>query len=341
MDDTLPMSPESQKTPRILVVHRGNVLLELISHFSDESILSKNVKIQLVLPDGHFEMGHDDGGVVRDCLSEFWHDFYDQCTMGSSLKLPFLRHDFGQAQWESVGRIIAFGWRKEKYLPVRLAPVILEQAASGYIKSDLIENFLKFVPEGDQAVFESWRSDFDSVDKDELLEILDNYLCRKGPTANNFGDILQELAHKKLLQEPAYVIDQWATTLSTAGLEIEQILTTYEYLLPTSRKVVKSLSFPEALNTQEKDIQRYVTTYVRESDPQRLSLFLRFCTGSDLFLGKIISIIFTQIKGFQRRLIAHTCGCVLELSLHYDSYPDFRSEINKVLESNVWVMDIV
>ena len=25
----------------------------------------------------------------------------------------------------------------------------------------------------------------------------------------------------------------------------------------------------------------------------------------------------------------------------YDNYPDFRHEINKVLESNVWVMDIV
>ncbi|KAF3859891.1 hypothetical protein F7725_000146 [Dissostichus mawsoni] len=65
-----------------------------------------------------------------------------------------------------------------------------------------------------------------------------------------------------------------------------------------------------------------------------LSWFLRFCTGSDLFLGKEIIIDFTQIQGFQRRPVAHTCGCVLELSIHYDSFPDFSSEMNKVLESN-------
>lgn len=74
---------------------------------------------------------------------------------------------------------------------------------------------------------------------------------------------------------------------------------------------------------------------------QHLCLFLRFCTGSDLFLGKEIIIGFTQIQGFQRRPVAHTCGCVLELSVHYDSSPDFSSEMNKVLESNVWVMDII
>lgn len=311
LDDTLPLSPlnniaHSEQLKRILVVHRGHVLPELIAHFLDQSVLWCEVKIQLIAPDGKLERGHDKGGVVRDYLSEFWNDFYEQCTKSSSFKVPFLRHDFGQMHWESVGRIIALGWQKEKYLPVKLAPVILEQATFGYTKSNVIENFLKFVPESERAVFEAWLSDFNTVDKEELLEVLDGHSCRKTPTENNAEEILQELAHKKLIQEPAYVIEQWANMLSTAISHLDEISLVYENLQPTVRKVLRALSFPENMNTQQREIQMYLTTYLRESGTQGLSWFLRFCTGSDLFLGKTIVINFTQIQGFQRRPVAHT-----------------------------------
>lgn len=345
LDDTLPMSPvnitNTEKRVRILVVHRGHVLKELIAHFSEEHVLESEIKIQHIAPDGKLERGHDEGGVVRDCLAEFWNEFYDECTMGSSFKVPFLRHDFGQQHWASVGRIIVFGWQKEKYLPVKIAPVILEQATFGCVKSSIIENFLKYVPESEQAVFQAWQSDFNSVDKEELIEVLDMHSCRKTPTENNAEEILQELAHKKLIQEPAYVIEQWANIFASAAIHIEDLSSVYGNLEPTVRKVAKSLSFPDNMNTQQKEIQRYLTMYLRECSKEGLCRFLRFCTGSDLFVEKIITINFTQIEGFQRRPVSHTCGCVLELSVCYDSYPDFRSEMNKIMESNVWVMDII
>ncbi len=286
-------------------------------------------------------MGHDVGGVFRDCLSEFWHEFYDQCTLGNNFKVPFLRHDFGKEKWESVARIILFGWKKEKYLPIKLAPAILQQAIEGSIKSDLIDNFLKYVSENERAVLESCRTDFCSADQEELLEILDNYSCRRIPTEENFKQILQELAHKTLIQEPAYVLEQWAAILGPLSKDLEEIEDVYCALQPTVRKIVRSLKFPETMNIHQKDISKHLTTYLRECDAKRQSLFLRFCTGSDLFIGKIITVDFTDLKGFERRPVAHTCGCFLRLSVHYDNYPDFRSEMNKILESNVWVMDIV
>ncbi|XP_027886415.1 uncharacterized protein LOC114152668 [Xiphophorus couchianus] len=225
LDDTLPISPQSTSSSKavkkMLIVHRGQVLPELIAHFCDDGPLDRDFKIQLVLPDGTPEMGYDDGGVVRDCLSEFWNDFYDQCTTGNTYKVPFLRHDYGQQQWESVGRIIAFGWTREKYLPMKIAPVILEQAAFGQVKSEVVENFLKCMSESEHFVFQSWQSDFSSVDKEELIEILDNRSCRRMPTASNVNEILQELPHKTLVQEPAYVIEQWAKTLSIIGEKVK------------------------------------------------------------------------------------------------------------------------
>ncbi|XP_057689288.1 uncharacterized protein LOC130920718 isoform X2 [Corythoichthys intestinalis] len=347
LDDTLPVSPTASTTPysesvkKILVVHRGQVLQELIAQFSDAGLQEADVKIQLVLPDGTPEMGYDEGGVVRDCLSEFWSDFYNQCTTGTSFKVPFLRHDFGEMQWESVGRIISFGWAREKYLPIKIAPVILEQAALGYVKSDIVENFLNYMPEHERVVFETWRSDFKSVDQEDLMEILDNHSCRRLPTEINANDIIHELAHKTLVQEPAYVIEQWTKSLCTSGCNFHDLTTMYEALTPTVRKIVKSLAFPDVLNIQEKAVQKFLTSYLRNADTQHLCWFLRFCTGSDLFLEKNIIISFSKVEGFQRRPVAHTCGCVLELSIHYDSLPDFSAEMNRVLESNVWVMDIV
>ena len=62
--------------------------------------------------------------------------------------------------------------------------------------------------------------------------------------------------------------------------------------------------------------------------------------GSNLILGKKIAVRFVVQTEFTRR-IPHTCSCVLELSYDFKNYMDFRSEFNGVLESNVWVMDIV
>lgn len=76
-----------------------------------------------------------------------------------------------------------------------------------------------------------------------------------------------------------------------------------------------------------------------ESDTQHLSSFLssflRFCTGYDLFTGKSITGSFTQFEEFQRSVAGY-----LELPVSFGSYPDFRHEMIKILESNMWVMNI-
>ena len=53
------------------------------------------MSFRVILPDGKLEKAVDDGGVLRDVLSEFWKDFYEQCTLENSFKVPYLSHDFG------------------------------------------------------------------------------------------------------------------------------------------------------------------------------------------------------------------------------------------------------
>nr|XP_020470855.1 uncharacterized protein LOC109968716 [Monopterus albus] len=245
---------QKERVKKVVVLHRGQILRELITVFCEQSILEDDIYFKVILPDGRLEMAVDDGGVLRDVLSEFWNDFYEQCTMGNSFKVPYLRHDFGKQEWESIGRIIKFGWQKERYLPVKLSPVLLEQAVFGSVESDLVDSFFKYVSASERVIFESCCSDFEGVDQEELLEIMDIHSCRRIPTADNIEQILRELAHQNLIQEPAFVIEQWSSTLVSLRSELKGIAAVYEGLQPTSRKIMKGVIYPSILNAQENQI---------------------------------------------------------------------------------------
>ena len=58
---------------KILVLHRGQILKELISNFCDASDTQEDISIQVVLPDGRREKAVDDGGVLRDCQKPAGH----------------------------------------------------------------------------------------------------------------------------------------------------------------------------------------------------------------------------------------------------------------------------
>ena len=66
-----------------------------------------------------------------------------------------------------------------------------------------------------------------------------------------------------------------------------------------------------------------------------------FVSGSDLVLSKKIRVVFVRLYGIARRPVAHTCGCILEVSEDYTSFAELKEEFGAVLASDKWVMDIV
>lgn len=95
------------------------------------------------------------------------------------------------------------------------------------------------------------------------------------------------------------------------------------------------------MSGNQAEVANHLKRYIREIDEDNLSRFLKFCTGSDLEAAEAIQVEFTVQADFTRRPIGCTCGMVLELSDSYDNFPQFHAEFNCVLESNIWVMDIV
>ena len=111
-----------------ITLHRGQVFRELVEWFKQDrdgiDFTTDTITFDVILPNGDREQGQD-AGVVRDVLSEFWEDFYEQCTTGHKANVPCLRHDFDQEDWTSVAHVIAMDWILQDILPMRLAPSFL------------------------------------------------------------------------------------------------------------------------------------------------------------------------------------------------------------------------
>lgn len=96
------------------------------------------------LPNGELEEG-EGIGVFRDSLTEFWSDFYDHCTLGVDVKVPFIRHDYQCEEWQAVARVFVIGWKQAKYLPVKMATPFLEEVLYGTTTSSLKDSLLLYM----------------------------------------------------------------------------------------------------------------------------------------------------------------------------------------------------
>lgn len=79
----------------------------------------------------------------------------------------------------------------------------------GALCSDLTEIFLQFVSCQASEVLKEALENVSFVEIDGLVEILDNYECRRTVPTNNLPTILIQISHKELVQKPMFVIDCW------------------------------------------------------------------------------------------------------------------------------------
>lgn len=109
----------------------------------------------------------------KDVLTEFWNDLYEQCTTGTNLKLPCLRHDFEARNWEAVAIILVMGWILQKVLHIiSLASSLLKSCLYGMTSDHLWEEFLQFIPHTERKCISDPLVNLENVDQKELLEIL-------------------------------------------------------------------------------------------------------------------------------------------------------------------------
>ena len=326
---------------------RGQVFRELVEWFKQDrhgpDFTTDTITFDVILPNGDREQGQD-AGVVRDVLSEFWEDFYEQCTTGNKAKVPCLRHDFDQEDWTSVAHVIAMGWILQDILPLRLAPSFLESCLFGLHNENMRDEFFNFISPSERKILTEALEDFNQVDMGELIDVLSDHGCKVQVTRENIETVIDQIATTEMIQTPAFVKECFFGVLMGYGLDIDLQLQ-YQRTTPTSRRIISIMDCDDP----EADAYNYLRKYVREieGDEKMLRNFLRFVTGSDLLLSGTdthyhrITVSMVDLDGLSRRPVAHTCGRILELPKKYENYPIFRCEMNAILNSNIWVMDLV
>ncbi|XP_074659475.1 uncharacterized protein LOC141912160 [Tubulanus polymorphus] len=327
-----------------LLVRRTAMVEDMINAFCDASVMGKIINARMILPNGNVEAG-EGHGVFRECLTEFWSEFRKQCMTGSSQMIPLIRHDYGTEKWEAVGRIISKGFQETSYFPIFLAqPFVSELFFQQDDSVDLVESFLKYVSPSEELVFRRALANFDDEanDVEEIIDILGGYECRKLPTKENFSMLIREISHQELVQKPRFIVDCIKPMIQKyVTISYKQYLDLCTDLKPSCRKVVELLSFPNVLSAPQSNVATLLKRYVRSLDESMLSKFLRYCTGSDICNCQKIDVTFTKVDGLQRAPVARTCAQILELPETYDEYVELKQEFDNILQSNVWVMDVV
>ena len=273
LDDTIPNTVTS------VILNRGHVLEQLEDFFmsNDFDMRSTRLHVQMVLPSGETEVAEDSGGVLRDCLSEYWESFYLRRTIGNRLKVPALTHAVDGKRWESVGKIILIGYYYEKYFPNQLSAAFLEYTAKGDIinPDDLLKEFLQYLPDTDSKTVASSLEDFEATDQDDLLDFLDDYGVKTKPNQKNIREIITDLAHNQIIQKPTYIADNMRPYIMALLPLMDKTFSELNSLLtPTYKSVWGSIKF-----NGQSDVANILKSYLKELSRDMLERFLRFCTG--------------------------------------------------------------
>ncbi|CAG9764624.1 unnamed protein product [Ceutorhynchus assimilis] len=325
----------------VVFLRRGTVFDDLLQVFMTLDKDGLPIQIRMIGYNGLEECGQDVGGVFRDALSAFWSNFMDRCTVGANVKVPYIRHDFNAEKWEAIALVLYIGYKETNYFPIEIAKVFMEMVIFDRRLSDLNESFLSYVSSDDKILLEKAKSNFGDVDQDALLDVLSDLGCKIAPNERNISEILDELAHKELIQKGMFVINAWQKVLKNFISE-EAFLSIYKTKHINSRNVLSLLSAPSVdLDGEKNSIFNYLKKFIRESTVVTLKQLLRFCTGADVIVGKQIQVNFNQRHGLNMVPTAHTCSCILELPVNYHDYPEFRSDFNSVLKSTDWSIDMI
>ena len=323
----------------------------MINAFKDHSII--NCDLTFVFIDGRRnEEKGSEIGVVRDALSLFWKEVYDSLLIGENERVPFIRHDYNRSDWEAIARVLLKGYRMCQYLPLLISKTFMSYVLFGGSSiSDptiLTHSFMQYISADERRVIEKCLSgdlDFENEDEfKELLDVLKIYDCRASVKPENIEVVIQEIAHKEIIQKPQYVTDCWKDVLLALTdyfPTVDSLVDMYERIKPSVSKISKCIqSFPQS--DAERECLGFLRRYIRGLDTyEKQATFVRFISGSELMLFDGIQVTFTDLSGLQRRPMARTCNTLLQLPSTYQSFPEMREEFNHILMADNWEMDMM
>ena len=173
----------------VIKINRNNVLQDMISTFTRSTISYCYLNFVFINERGEEEQGRG-SGVRREVLSNFWREFYKSLTIGASEKVPNIRHDYQKPEWESIARILVFGYTKERYFPITLSRAFV---ASCLFKEKtmtpdwLLGDFYHYIPSDESEALKRGLSDEceNPAHDEEVVDVLTTFFHLDNGSTNS------------------------------------------------------------------------------------------------------------------------------------------------------------
>ncbi|KAK0137747.1 hypothetical protein N1851_026051 [Merluccius polli] len=279
-------NPGNPETFQRASICRIKVVADLVAVFMDSSIMNMTLKMDFVN-----ERAVDDAGVSREVYTAFWEQFLEQCE-GETERVPRLRPDFSEAEWQVVGRIWVKGFVDHGVMPVKLSIALILACINGIDSVDtdiLMSSFLNYLlPIERSAVEKALQGTMDESDQEDLLDLFTRMGSHFLPPENNMKSAIEIMAHKAILQEPKYIVDCFSTPMSLVKLKLpdkKSVLSLYEIKKPTGKRVMQLLETTMVVLSQRQQVTlNHLQRYVKNADQAKAEKILRFCTEGLLLI---------------------------------------------------------
>ena len=296
-------------------------------------------------------------GVTRHMYSAFWSLAYEKMFDGSNTLLPLMPTGADHSAFIQLGWIIVHGFLTAQMLPICIAfPVLACTLLSPSIKIPddiLVSAFVDYLTPFESDILKRAIAELgddrktEFSEKSALINLVSRFGARKLPTKENLKAMIRDIAELKFIIQPlpaCHLMNQGIPTCHKdfwATLTVQELHALFQSMAVTARKVVESIVPPAVYNNpNEERVFEYLLQSIGTFQTEEQAKFLRFVTGSSVFIDRQILVTFNSLSGLARRPIAHCCSCTLELSSEYDSYFEFSQEMKMVVnDQSAFIMN--
>ncbi|KAK1875118.1 LPS-assembly lipoprotein LptE [Dissostichus eleginoides] len=203
-DDTLPWNPHhlnslqhstlnddaasprgSEKEVHYVKFRRVNIVQDVLNVFMDPKVMEVQLIMELIN-----EKALDGEGVSREVYSAFWELFLQQCE-GEDERVPRLRPDYSEKEWQAVGRVWIKGYMDHNIIPIRLSPAFILSCCQGVSSVDeelLMMSFLRYLSVTErESVEKVLEGNLEEIDEEDLLDLFHEWAHTVCPLKTKYG----------------------------------------------------------------------------------------------------------------------------------------------------------
>lgn len=305
------------------------------------------------------ELAQDLDGVKREIYSIFWDEISNMYFEGGNSLVPRVGPDITDQLCKTLDRAMTHSFLITGIWPIQLSKVFSVAVLVGeevLTDEDLLESFLEYLLDYESVVLqnalkEAKNGKIESATQQQILDILSPFGLRSVPVSVNIKSLLINSAKCELIQKINRSINKFGEGLleMDAGLIVpvskEAIFQLYNDFRPTRAKVISlmKVDVEGSLTKSQEEVYRHLMRYVNDADPDTLKRLMRFITGSHYIVAKEIKVIFHLGVGSLPYLIAHTCGCTVDLPVgSYMGFVDFKTQLDNILHNpESWKFNLV